>query len=1046
MGSGLKHRFVFRRVPLAIAALMLSPLAIGLPSAVIASSAICGGSTFAAGLDYSGAAISNGQLFAWGRNFEGQLGLGYIGGQIASPTQVTSSTGLSAASNVWAGIYTTFAEDPSGQLWGWGDDRFAERGNFTGVSSPQPVVGPTHVVSLSAGFDHTLAATSDGTLWGWGSNTSNQLGFHGGNVLGEEVQPIVLPGPANVAKVAAGDAYSLVLTSGGIVYGTGLNFMGQLGLGSGIFEQQTFAPIPGLVGIVDIAAGDFNGSPFAVAVDGNGHVFAFGSDTFGQMGNGSSSNTPQFSPVQVAGLDSVVAVSAGVGTVLALKSDHTVWAWGRNESGELGNGTFVNSSTPVEVVFPASVLLQQVAAGWNNSMALDAAGGLWVWGSDLEGQLGNGIQGPAQSKPSQLSLGPISAACVAPPTTYLPSVNGYSFSNSAPFGGSFNVPSYDQMAAYYPLSHNKIYQASGGHTRVGDLFYKDLFNPTYTDGLCYGMSTSDTFLFNRASPAPGTYALWNGLSSPFLGDTLTPPITTGDATIEQFIDRYHARQLAALGAEESIRVWLSIGHNTGPGTTYDRTFGNLGAFDSIAAQVKNGPEVVAFGPSPYILTGGPLFVPNPVPGLPPIGIPLADPTRFYNLYNSSHAVVAFDAFKKVDGTRVIRVYDPSSAVSSTGTNVIDDSRIEMAPDGSVKLIDFGGGGDGNGNPAVWLGGGGKSGNPGDWILMPLPDIAFSDDGIVNGADNHHWFLSDQAATAINKGAAILSLLSGAPSFFRFSGAASGMIAETLPAAAAYDDTITAMELNALTAVTIDGHLVTATQTDAGAVSSSHHILVDPAATSIRLDAATQSEIFTLEIAGDYLPAYSRDISMPGLNLGPGQTLSVSSDVQTSTLNLLASTSTSMLIATTFAQTGANPGQATVNVIVPAASIPATVSVFDWNNLGTSLIYEVIDAQGNPTGQVLQANAGELLEQVATDLAGLQAEIATISDDGLRTSLQAKLASAQDSFARGESAAARNTLQAMRNEIAAEAGKKLDAATATALRRLSADAIVLLAAG
>jgi hypothetical protein len=903
------------------------------------------------------------------------------------------------------------------------------------------------VVSIGSAFDHTLAATNDGTLWGWGTNTSNQLGFHGGNVLGEEVQPIALPGPANVAKVAAGDAYSLALTSGGIVYGTGLNYAGELGLGSGIYQQQTFTPIPGLVGIVDIAAGDFNGSPFAVAVDRNGHVFAFGSKMFGQMGNGSSSTTPQFSAVQVSGLDSVVAVSAGVGTVLALKSDHSVWAWGRNDSGELGNGTFVNSARPVQVIFPANVQVQHVAAGWNNSMALDANGGLWVWGSDAEGQLGGGF-GPSQSKPVRLALGPISTPCASPQTNYLPSIDGYSFSNSVPFGQqTFNVPLYDQMAGYYPMSHNLIYQASGGHSRVGDLFYNRIFTPTYQDGLCYGMSTSDTFLFNRASPPPGAYTQWqSGLSSPFGGDTLTPPISTADQTIEQFIDRYHARQLAALGAESSVQVWRSVGLNTGAGTTYDRTFGNLGAFDAIAAQIKKGPEVVAFGPSPYILTGGPRLLPNPLPPFLPIPYPLPDPIRFYNLYNASHAVVAFDAFKEANGTRVIRVYDPSSVFTSTGTNVIDDSRIEMAPDGSVKLIDFGGGGDGHGSPAPWLGGGGKAGDPGDWILMPLPDYAFSDSQIVNGADNQHWLLPDKLATAINKGAAFLSLLSGAPSFFRFSGPASGLIAETLPGGAAYDNTITAMELNSLTAVTIDGHLVTATQTDAGAVGSSHHIVVDPAATSIRLDAATQAEIFTLEIAGDYLPAFSRDISMPGLSLAPGQVISVSSDPQTSMLDLLASAPTSMLVPTTFAQTGANPGQATVNVTVPGGSIPAVVSVFDWNNLGTSLIYEVIDAQGSPTGQVLQGNPSQVIQQVANDLAGLQATIGTITDDGLRTSLQAKVASAQDGFARGQATAARNTLEAMRNEISAQAGKKLDVATAATLRRLSADAVVLLGAG
>jgi alpha-tubulin suppressor-like RCC1 family protein len=1045
MEAGLRQRLVSLRIPQAMAVLMLSPLAIGQPEGVAAADLTCTVSTFSGGSLYSGAVTSSGQLFTWGRNSEGQLGLGYSGGGTGSPTRVATSTGLTTAAGVWAGSFTTFAVDPSGEVWGWGDNSFNQRGNNTGNSSPEPVIGPTHVVSIGAGFGHTVAATADGTVWGWGSAGAFGVQPIGGFGF---TDPVVVPGLTNVTKVVAGAGYSLALISSGAVFGAGANDSGQLGLGSGVVQSATFQAVPGLNGIVDIATSDAAGGLFTVVLDGNGHVVAFGSNFYGEMGNGTvSTTTPQFTPTLVSGLDSVVSVAAGNGHVLALKSDHTVWAWGENESGQLGDGGTTNSATPVQVSFPSGVQLVSVAAGLVHSMALDSNGNLWAWGHDGDGEIGNGFDpGIPVTRPTLVNLGPISSPCAPPPArSYLPSRDGYQFNNSGPF----NVPTPDKLAIYYPSSTGKIYQASGGLSIVGQLFYDKLFVPTFNEGLCYGMATSDTYLFNRASPPPGTYARWAQLADPLAGDTLTPPVTTNDTTIELFIDRYHARQLAAAAAQTSVKVWASVGLDIG--LSLNRAHGNLAAFDRIAAQVKSAPQVVAFGPSPFILSGGPLLVPNPNSPFPPlVPFPPANPSRFWTLFNNSHAVVAYDTLIKADGTRVIKVYDPSSASINFGqTNVIDDSRIEVAPDGSIKLIDFSDGADANGDPKVWIGGGIDSqhrdmGQPGDWILMPLPDAAFSDPVNIGGADNRHWFIPDALATAINS-LAVPRDITGVP-VFHISGPGSGASAMTLPAGAAYDDTITAMGTPALTAMTISGHLVTATQTDANASGSSHHIVVDPTATSIRLDSATQVETFTVELGGDYLPAFSRNISVAGLTLAPSQSLNLASDPQTSGLTISASSPGGSVVPTTFEQTGANPGQATVQVIVPASSIPASVSIFDWNNLGTSLIFEVIDAQGTPTGRVLQGNPEQRQTQISNDLSSMQSAIASIADDGLRNSLQAKVASAQNSFASGQTGSAANILRAMRNEVDAQAGKKLNDAAAATLRQLSADALILLGAG
>src|SRR5690348_5057064 len=111
MGAGLSRRLVSLRIPQAMALLLLSPLAIVPPQGVAASTADCTVSTFSAGNTYSGAVSSTGQLLTWGRNFEGELGIGSSGNSTGSPTPVVTTTGLTTVAGFWAGVFTTFAVD-----------------------------------------------------------------------------------------------------------------------------------------------------------------------------------------------------------------------------------------------------------------------------------------------------------------------------------------------------------------------------------------------------------------------------------------------------------------------------------------------------------------------------------------------------------------------------------------------------------------------------------------------------------------------------------------------------------------------------------------------------------------------------------------------------------------------------------------------------------------------------------------------------------------------------------------------------------------------
>ena len=185
---------------------------------------------------------------------------------------------------------------------------------------------------------------------------------------------------ATVAKIAAGGNYSLALMSDGTVWAWGANSYGQLGNGS------TAASVPpvqvlNLTDVIAIAAGDNH----SLAVKSDGTVWAWGLNSNGQLGEGTT--TQRLTPVKVSNLTGVVSVSAGSAHSLALKSDGTVWAWGLNTNGRLGDGTTTQRNAPVQVTSLSNVT--SVSAGGSHSMALKADKTVWAWGLNTNGQLGD---------------------------------------------------------------------------------------------------------------------------------------------------------------------------------------------------------------------------------------------------------------------------------------------------------------------------------------------------------------------------------------------------------------------------------------------------------------------------------------------------------------------------------------------------------------------------------------------------------------------------------------------------------------------------------
>jgi alpha-tubulin suppressor-like RCC1 family protein len=260
-------------------------------------------------------------------------------------------------------------------LWTWGDDAFGQLGNGATGDALSPAQVLTSVVSASTGERHTLAAKNDGSLWSWGNQTYGRLGAGAGS--SNTQSPTQVSGFTNAIAVSAGYEHSLVLKSDGSVWSFGHNPDGRLGDGS-TTDRNTPVQVVGLTGIVAIAAA--RQASYALQTDGagGGIVWAWGDNTFGQLGDGS--NLSRSTPVRVLNVPSAIAISAGYGAQfgVALAANGQVWAWGHNDLGQVGNGTTADATEgkAVSTISAARV----IGAGSEYALAIEANALAWGWG------------------------------------------------------------------------------------------------------------------------------------------------------------------------------------------------------------------------------------------------------------------------------------------------------------------------------------------------------------------------------------------------------------------------------------------------------------------------------------------------------------------------------------------------------------------------------------------------------------------------------------------------------------------------------------------
>jgi alpha-tubulin suppressor-like RCC1 family protein len=319
---------------------------------------------------------------SWGDNQHGQLGNGT---ETASATYAGVSGLSNGVAQVSAGSGNSMALTTGGTVWTWGDEVTLGTGSTADSAVPVRVPGLASITQIAAGraFGFDLALRSDGTVWSWGLNVLGQLG-DGNTAL--VLTPVEVSGLTAVTQIAAGDGFGLALRSDGTVWAWGWNRNGVLGDDTPIdSESDVPVQIPGLGNVIQIAAGDT--SAMAVRVQARRGsvlrtVWTWGNNSVGQLGDGTT--TSSATPVQVSGINvpSVTAISAGGAFSMVLGSDGSIWGWGANSDGELGNGTTTSELRPAEILDGA---VTGISAGQSHALALFRGGSVLAWGTGLFG-------------------------------------------------------------------------------------------------------------------------------------------------------------------------------------------------------------------------------------------------------------------------------------------------------------------------------------------------------------------------------------------------------------------------------------------------------------------------------------------------------------------------------------------------------------------------------------------------------------------------------------------------------------------------------------
>lgn len=282
--------------------------------------------------------------------------------------------------------------DLDNNIWSWGYNNFGQTGtgSIGDTAELAKVDTLNNIIYINTGENNAFAIKNDGSLWAWGYNLWGQLG-DGTKVNRTNPVKIIDSG---VKQVVASKTHTLALLNDGKLYSWGMNLFGELGQPLSTNKNLRPTEIVGLQNMIKVAAG----MHYSVALKADGTVWTWGFNELGTLGNGNNNST--FIPAQILGLDSVVDIVSGQSHVLALTQKGEVYAWGLNLYGQIGDGSWSEQASPVKLNINNVII---IAAGAYHSLAATENGELFAWGNNNEGQLGLG-NNSNQGTPKQINL------------------------------------------------------------------------------------------------------------------------------------------------------------------------------------------------------------------------------------------------------------------------------------------------------------------------------------------------------------------------------------------------------------------------------------------------------------------------------------------------------------------------------------------------------------------------------------------------------------------------------------------------------------------
>lgn len=360
----------------------------------------------ATGKHHTLALDSSGRVWSWGQNYFGQLGLGYRASaenadDVLTPHLVSGVSDVVAIAASYNSHSLALTKD--GEVYAWGNNYYGQLG-LENTHSTVPVTTPTRistnyfngkVTTIAAGYNFSMAITDKGTLYTWGINTYGELGI--GNVVSKGI-PQEISLSEKVTAISAGWESAMILTASGKVYVCGYGGYGEMGDGTYTVYNRTFKQVPNIYKSDDPVVQISNDGYHMLALTENGTLWSWGKGDRGELGNAArlNENIPQniTSLVPLNSSETIVQIDAGYEDMAVLTDTGRLLACGTRMYGALGDGgqfVYTGEETTLRQIFSAPEITRNIVnggAGYYKRFVISNEGGLYVTGNNWYGTLG----------------------------------------------------------------------------------------------------------------------------------------------------------------------------------------------------------------------------------------------------------------------------------------------------------------------------------------------------------------------------------------------------------------------------------------------------------------------------------------------------------------------------------------------------------------------------------------------------------------------------------------------------------------------------------